>query len=275
MKFSTKTLVSLLICSNAVIFSFSQTEEKPIILITNDDGFEHEYIKTLASCFQNVGKVILIAPQDKMGGSSNKMTRLEEAVIIKEQDSIGNIPVFSVKATPATVVRWAIKYIETTYGKKPDILLSGINPGVNVGASVYYSGTIGAARQGALMNVSSLAISIRRNEPDLKGACEFLKSFVSKVIHSNYKTKLFNVNFPSGKITENTKVIQTVVDPNGSYLDYTPLYHPRTKDLYFFSISRLVRKEKPGSDIYEVVKGNISITPLLIEYTSLEELNLN
>lgn len=250
----------------------SKPESDPIILVTNDDGYEHENIEFLAMCFKDIGKVVLIAPHENMGGTSNRMTRQEQAVTVKEHDLLAGIPVFSVDATPATTVRWAFQHIKKTYNKKPDVVLSGINSGVNVGASVYYSGTIGAARQGALLGVPSFAISVRNTDADLIGICDFLKPLVFKIAKSGYQTKLFNLNFPKGKITPNTKALQTVVDPNGSFMDYTPLYHPRTKDLYFFPISKLVRKEQPGSDIYEVLQGNISVTPILIEYTSLEKI---
>ncbi len=256
-------------------FLNAQVEKKPLIVITNDDGYGHEFIQSLTRCFCDVARVLVIAPEKNMGGNSNKLSDAEEAIIIKLQDSIKNAPVYSVSGTPSTTVRWAFQHIDSLYSKKPDLLLSGINPGVNLGASVYYSGTIGAAREGAILGVPSMAISIMRRDADLTGACKFLKKFAAHVLEANYKTKLFNINFPSGKISDSTKVVQTAIDPNGAYLDYRPFYHFYTKNLHFFPQLRLVRKEKPGSDIYEVVNGAISITPLIVEFTSYETIHLD
>lgn len=278
MEIKNKIRLRLSLCSlflTLTIPVFCQAKKERIYLVTNDDGYQHENILTLAKCFQELGKVYLIAPKTNRSGSSNMLTDDNIAVEIQEHDPIDNIKVFSLDAAPSIVVRWGVRLIDSLEGKKPDMILSGINSGVNVGLAVVYSGTVGGAREGALLGIPSLAVGIMSAEPDYVGACGIIKNIALDILDKPYKAKLFNLNLPNGKLSEKTSIKQTIVDMNGVILDYAPFVHPRSNRTFFFPTLRLVRKEQKSSDLYEVLNGHVSLTPLLLDMTSYEKLGFD
>ena len=131
------------------------TSEK-LILVTNDDGVRAEGIKALASSLRHLGKVVVVAPELEQSASSHSIT-LDNPLRIKEYASDR----FSVTGTPTDCVLLAVHRI---LGRKPDILVSGINHGPNMGEDVIYSGTVAAAIEGYILGIPSISVAARAFE---------------------------------------------------------------------------------------------------------------
>src|SRR3989338_4597326 len=123
------------------------------ILLTNDDGIQAPGLKALASAVAKKWDVTIVAPADQKSATSHSVTLGQKLRVIK--NSGGKVSQYAVHGTPVDCVKIAISEIENFY---PDLIISGINQGANTGVSVYYSGTISAAREGLINRISSISL---------------------------------------------------------------------------------------------------------------------
>lgn len=166
-----------------------------LILITNDDGYNADGIVYLKRALDSLGKVVLVAPHHEKSGTSHSLT-LNDAVRIRNFDN----DVYSVTGFPADCVYAAVNGI---LKRKPDLIISGINRGANIGLDMYYSGTVAGVRQGIIDGVErgfsvSLAADKHGKEFFWKDAAEFSRKLAQKLLDGNYKGAGFlNVNYPN------------------------------------------------------------------------------
>ena len=165
------------------------TAEK-LILVTNDDGVRAEGIKALASSLNHLGSVVVVAPELEQSASSHSIT-LDNPLRIKEYAD----DTFSVTGTPTDCVLLAIHRI---LGRKPDILVSGINHGPNMGEDVIYSGTVAAAIEGYLLGIPSIAISVASWDPvPFDAAAGAVRTLPERMLElRSQNPSLWNVNIP-------------------------------------------------------------------------------
>ena len=169
-------------------------KKRPKILITNDDGIFSSGIKALWESLSEIGDVTVVAPLDEKSAASHSITinnllRIEH---IKRNQLFDG---YAINGTPADCAKIAIKQI---LKDKPDLLVSGINKGSNLGNNIMYSGTIAAAAEGSILNVPSIAISLdSHNVKDWRGAKVTAKD-ISKYVLTNGLPKgvILNVNVP-------------------------------------------------------------------------------
>lgn len=242
-------------------------KKKKVILISNDDGIRSEGILKLASALRRVGIVYVVAPDRERSAASHSLT-LHRPLRVEEVGS----KMYAVDGTPTDCVTLAVNGI---LPDKPDIVVSGINKGGNLGEDVSYSGTVSAAMEGTLLGIPSIAMSLNiRENFDFKPAAAFAARLTRYVLKKGLpKDTLLNVNVPQVKtikgyrITKQGKrffsdVVVEKVDPRGKK--------------YYWIGGGLQRWEGgEDSDFYAVSKGYISITPIHLDmtnYSSIGEL---
>ncbi len=232
-----------------------------LILLTNDDGVHSEGLLALREIFAKTNDVCVIAPESERTCVGHAITLHKPLRIRKIADST-----YASNGSPADCIYLGIKAI---LKKKPDMIISGINKGPNMGQDVNYSGTVAAAKEGAFLGIPSMAVSICARERFLFDDAAVITQRIVDII----KNKAFidgtflNVNIPNlphnrlngfmvtklGKRIYNDEVIERV-DPRGN------IY-------YWIGGNSEGYEEMRGTDFYAVEKGYISITPLGLDMT--------
>jgi len=240
-----------------------------LILITNDDGVNAEGLRILERALSELAEVIVVAPDREQSASSHAIT-LDAPLRVTEY--AGNR--FGVSGTPTDCV---ILAVHGFLKKKPDLIVSGINHGPNMGEDVTYSGTVAAAMEGNILGISSLAISIASWEPlHFESAGKAANYLASRVISLGPGSKtLWNVNVPDlppervkgYKITRlGSRVYNDVIIKKKD---------PRGKDYFWIGGGEPGWNKEENTDFAAVSSGFISVTPLrldLTDYKSIVEL---
>ena len=257
--------VLILIVVLAVVASAGAQEEstRPFILISNDDGYDKPGIQALAAAFAKLGDVVVVAPKANRSGSSQSII-YKVPIFFGQAEPIGNIPVWWVENTPASTVRFALEGL--LKDRKPDLVVSGVNKGVNIGDALYYSGTIGAAREGAMRGIPAIAVSMDSKGKDFDGAAAAAVRIAEIYLSMDNRPELLNVNIPGGEITEETPFIVTTIRAGEPDSEAIVRDNPREPGgQYFWVMFRGYTKAEPGSDLHALMQGAISVMPLLVD----------
>jgi 5'-nucleotidase len=232
------------------------------ILITNDDGIYSPGIAALAKVARKFGEVTVVAPDVEQSSMGHAVTHLRPLSLRSSPIPFEGVEAFRVNGTPADCVALGMHLYSTT-----DVVLSGINMGVNLGNSVWHSGTLSAARQAVLLGVKGIALSTPvGNGPDFN----LLAPFVERTLETLLETKelsLFNVNFPA-KPKDIKWTRQSVRLYDGRIV---PAVDPMGRKHYWFTVIPLEPAEE-DTDRWAVDNGYTSITPLGLDLTHQEEL---
>jgi len=170
---------------------------KPLILLSNDDGVRAPGIQALADALVDVADLVIAAPDRERSAAAHSIS-LDHPLRAEEVEP----GVFAIDGTPVDCVYLALHHLVP---RKPDLCLSGINNGFNLGSDVFYSGTVGAALEGALRGIPSIALSLERRKPqDFTHAAAFARDFVGDILARGADALepgiLLNVNFPAGPV---------------------------------------------------------------------------
>ncbi|GJQ23781.1 MAG: 5'/3'-nucleotidase SurE [Planctomycetia bacterium] len=236
------------------------------ILLTNDDGIYAPGIAALKQNIQDLGHVTVVAPDVEQSGVGHSITfshplRIREAHL--DNEFIG----YSVNGSPADCVKLAIY---EAMKNKPDVVISGINMGTNVGIHILYSGTVAAAVEAAIMGYPSIAISfeISGRYDDIHSAAKVARDIIKRIItHKLPKGSLLNVNIPSIPPDQIKGIKVTRQFAHDFKENFEKRIDPGGKAYYWLlgTDKRLHREEE--TDIHAVNEGYISITPLLYDLT--------
>jgi 5'-nucleotidase len=236
----------------------------PRILVTNDDGVHSEGIKTLAAALAPLGDITTVAPIQEASAIGHALTLRRPLRI----DTIGP-NVFAVDGTPTDCVNLAITHV---LKGKPDLIVSGINKGWNLGDDVTYSGTVSGALEGALLEIPSIAVSTQRVHDE----CEFGPSAVAAAIVAQSvlgqglpKFTLLNINTPKGP---NKGFRVTVQAKRNHVTTVSERMDPRHKPYYWIEEGENEWEPHDRSDYQAVRDGYISITPLQPDMTAYDAL---
>lgn len=240
------------------------------ILITNDDGYNAIGIKVLVEIAEKLGEnIYIVSPKNNQSAKSKSITIRNN--IIYEKISNYN---WVIDGTPTDCMIFALNYIFKS--KKPDLILSGINAGSNIGDEVSYSGTVAAAWEGAVRGVDSIALSQYGGDNDIysyKNSKNNALDVISYLLNLNIgHSKFYNVNFPFifSEKSESNDYFFTELAPQkkGDEIIYS-------QDSNSFSIGRMINHNKSlyNSDLEALKKNKISITPLLLNLTDNLVLN--
>jgi 5'-nucleotidase len=237
----------------------------PHILVTNDDGIHAPGLRALAQELSEMGTVTIVAPSQERSASAQSLT-LRQPIYCEQ---IGERE-FAVDGTPADAM---ILAFNTILKEKPDIVVSGINPGGNLGENVYYSGTIGAAMEGAINRTPSLAVSVafRGRGFDFAPAARFTRALIPIVLKEGLpKGVLLNINVPqpwNGQVRftrQSSKITRNLLQPGTD---------PRGRRYYWLHEQQLTEGIEPNTDHAAIRDGAVSITPLVLDHTHTASLN--
>lgn len=235
-------------------------KEKKVILVSNDDGIRSEGILRLASTLRRVGTVYVVAPDRERSAASHSLT-LHRPLRVEE---VGP-KMYAVDGTPTDCVTLAVNGILPV---KPDIVVSGINKGGNLGEDVTYSGTVSAAMEGTMLGINSIAISLNAREGfDFKPAALFAARLARHVLKKGLpKDTLLNVNVPQVKTIKGYKITK---QGKRFFSDVVvEKVDPRGKKYYWIGGGLQRWEGGEDSDFYAVAKGYISITPIHLDMTN-------
>ena len=238
------------------------------ILLTNDDGIESKGLRALEEAVKCLGKVYVVAPKGQQSSASRSLTK-RKFLEIEKLDSSDSIERYSIDGTPATCVLIAIEKILKA---KPDLVISGINVGENIGRTAYTtSGTIGAALEAAMtFEVPSIAASIfipiefhenhDKYPVDFTVAKNYLKKISEYILrypnNGLRKIDVLNINFPYSSRDKGFRI--TV--PTKNRFHYPRIIEENGK--YKISHTVKIERENENTDVKTVLDGKVSITPL-------------
>jgi len=239
---------------------------EPLILVTNDDGIHAEGISALAASVKDLGDVWVVAPEKSQSAQSHALT-LHKPLRVKELGTQR----LSVSGTPTDSVFMALLHL---LPRQPDIVLSGINHGPNVGDDVSYSGTASAALEGCLMGIPSIAFShIDPRTPDFTDGASYARDLASQVLKDGLPSRVYlNVNFPNCKSGEVRGVRVTSLGKRWYDDCIVEAKDPRGKPYYWIGGSSFHFEDVPGSDCNALTENFISVTPISADLTATEHL---
>jgi 5'-nucleotidase len=252
---------------------------RPLILLSNDDGYRARGLRTLAAALDEHGDVVVCAPESEQSTTSHSLT-LTRPLRLREVEK----GIFAVDGTPADCVYVALNGGTRVLPRMPDVVVSGLNHGLNLATDVFYSGTVAAAREGALRGIPSVATSAdaRANLERAADVCaRLVRSMVelapiapaagAMVTGPPFRRKvpapLVNVNVPPGDqwgIAATRLGLRLYEDLVEFRMD------PRGREYLWIGGGGVRHEELTGSDTEAYDRGLVSVTALLLDLTSAE-----
>ena len=239
------------------------------ILLTNDDGVFAPGLTALEQQLRHLGEVIVVAPTTEQSGVGHSITFLTP-LVCKAIHRDGRHWAWAVDGSPADCVKLAIG--ELLKDNPVDLVVSGINNGLNAGINVLYSGTVAAAIEGAFFGVTSVAVSLEYDEdPDFQAAAVIARNVVGGIAQQpTARGKLFNLNVPTAA-TQSPKEVQVVPMGLAQYgRTYEKRQDPGGRNYYWALWSEPDRPPPEAADVTELRRGNVTLTPLKFDLTEQE-----
>jgi len=237
---------------------------RPLILVTNDDGVHSAGIRALRQAAAAVGDVVVVAPTREQSAQSHAITIDRPLRHIEHARDV-----HSIDGTPADCVYLAL-FERRFLPRRPDIVLSGINHGHNLGTSVFYSGTVAAAREAAMRGIPAMALSAapQTDPQQLLPMATLLTRRFAECVQTQETTPLINVNFPDAA---SQGVVVTRVGRQVYEEQVIPRVDPSGRE-YFWIGGRVTEGgESEGTDAYAVGLGYVSLTPLALDSTNADQ----
>jgi len=236
------------------------------ILLTNDDGIYSEGIRALYVSLSKIGNVTIVAPDTERSAVGHAIT-LSDPLRVKAVNRNGKFFGYATTGTPADCVKLGIRAILKV---KPDIVISGINLGPNVGFSILYSGTVSGATEGAILGIPSFAISLATFEkPDYAYAAAFAKKLAQLLRQKGLpKGTLLNVNVPAVN-RKNIKGVKIVRQTKVAIKErFDKRVDPR-KHIYYWLTGEIIESDgQKDADIEAIRHNYVSITPISCDMTN-------
>jgi len=239
------------------------------LLLTNDDGIHAPGLKALVRELKNDFELHVVAPESEMsavGHGVSLASPLRVQAIQKEGALFG----YSISGTPADCVKIAVQEL---LKQPPDLILSGINPGANVGVNVLYSGTVSAATEGAFLGIPSVALSLNaRHNPEFTFAARFSRKIIDDINKQGVQAgTALNVNIPA-LAPEQIRGIVITRQALGQFRErYERRVDPRGNAYYWLAGEPPREDSTPDSDAQALKEHKISITPISFDLTCREE----
>lgn len=242
-------------------------KEKPVILITNDDGVTAPGIMNLVEAVKDLGKIIVVAPDKPQSGMGHAIT-IGQPLRLHKVHIFPDIESYACTGTPVDCVKLAV---DKVLHRKPDLCLSGINHGANHSINVIYSGTMSAAVEAAIESIPSAGFSLLdyNIEADFTGAKKYARMVVEKMLETDLdKHTVFNVNIPSvpEELLNGLKICKQAyakyeedfverVDPNGRK--------------YYWLTGEFVNFDKgTDTDVWALANNYVSVVPVQFDLTN-------
>ncbi len=237
------------------------------ILITNDDGISAPGILAVVEVLRDIAECLVVAPHKECSAAGHSIT-LHRTIGVETVDLGSGLEGFSIEGTPADCVKFAVAELAKN---KIDLIVSGINPGLNSGVSVYYSGTVSAAREGLINGIPGMAVSQAR---ELLHDFSYSKQLVQDLIKAHQTNLLprdtfLNINIPPLPPSE-IKGIRIVKQAHSRFVEWFELTdpnHSNGKKTYSIRGDMEVINPDGESDEEVLKKGFVSVTPLQLDLT--------
>jgi 5'-nucleotidase len=230
---------------------------RPLVLLSNDDGYRARGISLMREALRGHADVVVCAPESEQSASSHSLTLWRPLRLVNHGEGV-----LSIDGTPADCVYVALHSGTRVLPRVPDIVVSGINHGLNLGTDVFYSGTVAAAREGALRGVPAIAVSACE-QTDLEAAAEVAaRMVVALTAQAPPRPVLLNVNFPQGHAwrVRPTRLGARV------YADTVEFRQdPRGREYLWLGGPGAEHRDVPGSDTAAYDQGEVGITPLVLD----------
>jgi 5'-nucleotidase len=243
--------------------------ERPLILVTNDDGIHAKGLRELVEVVQFFGDVVVISSEISMSGKACSIT-VDSPLRAEQVEDIHGVPTYKCNGTPVDSVKLSFNSL---LDRTPDYVVSGINHGTNSSISIIYSGTMGAAIEGSLHGVPSMGFSLDDLSPD----ADFSKAkmVVAKVFQSVMENGLpaftcLNVNVPKGK-PEGIKVCRQA---HGKWIEeFEKRTDPHGREYHWLAgYFKNFEEDAPGTDMYALNNNFASVVPVTVDMTCYKTL---
>jgi len=236
------------------------------VLLTNDDGIYAKGLRTLIERLSQDHEIYVVAPAHEQSAKSHSIT-MHHPIMVSEIDLYDSVKVaYAIGGTPADCVKIAI---EELLDITPDIVISGINDGPNLGNDIIYSGTVAAAVEGSFYEINSIAVSLAGRRNDSFGAAA---DFVAEHLEGFASMKLpvdtaININVPqlSSEEIKGTKVTSVGIRKYANTFEHR--HTPRGEAYYWLAGEPMEAEQNGDSDIKAVREGYVSVTPIRFDFS--------
>jgi 5'-nucleotidase len=247
--------------------TISLGRERPVILITNDDGVSAPGIMNLVEAVKDLGKVVVVAPDKPQSGMGHAIT-IGQPLRLHKVNVFGDIEAYACTGTPVDCVKLAV---DKVLHRKPDLCLSGINHGANHSINVIYSGTMSAAVEAAIESIPSAGFSLLdyNIDADFTGAKKYARIVVEKMMKTKLdKHTVFNVNIPS--VPE--ELLNGIMICKQAYAKYEEDFVERTdpngKKYYWLTGEFVNFDNGKDTDVWALANNYISVVPVQFDLTN-------
>lgn len=241
--------------------------KRPLILVSNDDGYSAKGINCLVKVLAEFGDVIAMAPHTGRSGKGCAITS-EQPIMFKPVSREEGIEIYSCTGTPADCVKLAFNALLT---RKPDLVIGGINHGDNSAVNAHYSGTMGVVFEGCMKGIPSVAFSLCDHNPDadFTPTLPIIRNIVSEVLKRGLpKGCCLNVNFPEKAPYKGVSVCRQA---NGEWVgEYEAHDHPRGGKWYWLTGEFVTEDKDCTADRVALANGYVAITPTRIDLTDYD-----
>lgn len=230
------------------------------ILISNDDGYLAPGINALAEQLATIAEIIVVAPDSNRSGSSNSLT-LDRP--LRMQRAANGF--YSINGTPSDCVHIALTGM---LEQRPDLVVSGINQGQNMGDDTLYSGTVAAATEGFLFGIPAIAFSqVDHGWAELASAARLAKEIVLRKLDVLHKPFLLNVNVPNRPYAALGKIVATRLGKRHESEPVIRAKDPHGNEIFWIGPVGKAKEASEGTDFHATDQGWVSVTPLQIDLT--------
>jgi 5'-nucleotidase len=236
------------------------------ILVSNDDGYLAPGLQALVEVARRFGDVTVVAPEQNHSGASNSLTLARPLSVSQAANGY-----YFINGTPTDCVHIALTGL---LDPLPDLVLSGINNGQNMGDDTLYSGTVAAAMEGHLFGIPSIAFSlVDKGWAHLDGAAHWAGRLLQRYLEAPLpRSLLLNVNLPNRAATEVRGWVGTRLGKRHPSAPVIRAENPRGEPIYWIGAAGAARDAGPGTDFHATAQGWVSVTPLNIDLTHAGQL---
>ena len=238
------------------------------ILLSNDDGYSSLGIEMLASTLEDIADVTVVAPERDRSGASNSLT-LDRPLSLHRAPS----GFFFVNGTPTDCVHLAVTGM---LDHLPDMVISGINLGANMGDDTIYSGTVAAATEGYLLGIPSIAVSlVSTTGENFATAASVVRQLVERFRKGAFgEPILLNVNVPDVPLNQITGMRVTRLGRRHKAEPVVKQKTPRNETVYWIGAAGEAQDTNEGTDFHAVAQNQVSLTPLQIDLTHIAQISM-
>jgi 5'-nucleotidase len=236
------------------------------ILLSNDDGYFAPGLAALAEGLAALGEITVVAPERDRSGASNSLTLDRPLMLSRAHNGF-----FYVNGTPTDCVHMAVTGI---LDFEPDVVVSGINSGSNMGDDTLYSGTVAAATEGYLLGIPSIAVSlVGKDFANYATAGRVARDLVERLMRAPFGAPvLLNVNVPDLPFEALTGVEVTRLGRRHKAQPVVTGKNPRGETVYWVGPAGAAREAGPGTDFNALERGAVSVTPLQVDLTHANQI---